>query len=308
MDKLSLEFQEVSILNGVEVVSLNEGVDTESLIDSHDFIILGSEYLFKVNMSEVDHTDSGFYQGFSHWVSYTLFAGILKLALRKSKIDLKMGLSLKNFYQNHSQFNHLIKSKVLNYYLNGKSKRKSVELLNVDIYPNIYAQSLFIEKIFGLNKFIAIHFSMDGFEGMVYDGSQNSERQKYVLGNGYSYFETNFRHDVDLAIKNGTFANEPELTFEFFLEFHLRKKINFLVSSDPSLKIFFVVDDMLDDSVIERFTSFAGKGSDYTLVEGGANVSCHGLFETYSNNFHSKLSQVTVSINEKTSTFLNAKK
>jgi len=288
----------------VEVVPLKDTSSLDELAKNHEMIILGSEFVFKMNVQEVRHPDTSLYHDFKNWVSYVLFAGIIKLSLKKSKIDLKIGLSLVDYYQNNSRFRNLIQRKTLNYYTMGLKHRKTVEFLNIDLYPNIYAQGLFLQKIYGATEFVVLSFSDAFFEGMVFTSENGPLQQKYVLGKGYKHYRKKFAFDLQLARENGAEENDLANSMEGFYQFHLQKKVEYLMKENPELRIFFISDKAVDESDFEVFVRMASSDSQYTVVEEGPNVSCHGLFETYSNTFHSKLERVAVSLNEEFSTFL----
>lgn len=305
MERLALEFDDVSIRNGVEVVPVKNTFAIEKLAKEHEMIILGSEYLFKMNVQEVRHSETSFYYDFKNWVSYVLFAGIIKLALKKSKIDLKIGLSLTDYYQNNARFGNLIRRKTLNYYTMGIRHRKTIEFLNVDLYPNIYAQGLFLQKVYGTPEFVVLSLSNSCMEGMAFNSEEGALQQKYVIGKGLDHYRTKFAFDLQIAMENGGMEKESiPCTMEGFFRFHLQKKVDYLMKENPDLHIFFICDKTLDPLDFERFVRMAASGNPYTVVDEGPNVSCHGLFETYSNSYHSKLERVSVAVNRDFSTFL----
>lgn len=304
MERLSLDFQDVSVRNGVEVVPFENTSLVEELAKKHEMIILGSEYLFKMNVQEVRHSETAFYHDFKNWVSYVLFAGIIKLALKKSKIDLKIGLSLVDYYQNNARYGNLIKRKTLNYYTMGTKHRKTIEFLNVDLYPNVYAQGLFLYKIYGASEFVVWNFSNFCLEGMLFTSENGPLQQKYVVGKGYAYYQSNFESDLQIARENEGEQNNLTYSMESFFKVHLQKKIDYLMKGNPNLRIFFISDGTVEVADFEAFVTMAGSEREYTVVDEGPNVSCHGLFETYSNTFHSKLERVSVAVSQDCSTFL----
>lgn len=294
----------MSVRNGVQVVPLENTTSVEDVAKTHELVILGSEYVFKMDMAEVSHPDTLFYHDFKNWVSYVLFAGIIKLSLKKSKIDLKLGLSLPDFYQNHSRFKNLIRRKSLNYVSMGIRHRKTIEFLHVDLYPNIYVQGLFLHKLYGDSEFLIINFSADGFEGMVFTANGSALEQKYVVGKGYKHYKSAFSSDLEIAIENQGSAEGFSNDFESFFRFHLQKKLSYLLKENPDNRILFIRDGAVEATDFEKLINLVVSDQDYILVDDGPNVACHGLFEVYSNSFHSKMERVSVSVNQRYSTFL----
>lgn len=304
MERLSLNFYDVSVRNGVEVVPFTNTPSVEELAKKHEMIILGSEYLFKMNVREVTHSETSFYYDFKNWISYVLFAGIITLALKKSKIDLKIGLSLVDYYQNNARFGNLIKRKTLNYYTMGTRHRKTIEFLNIDLYPNVYAQGLFLQGIYGMSEFVVLNFSNSCLEGMLFTSESGPLQQKYVIGKGHAHYQSKFESDLQIARENESEVRKLSYSMEGFFQFHLRKKIDYLMKENPNLRIFFICDGTVENSDFDAFVQMAASGREYTVVDEGPNVSCHGLFETYSNTYHSTLERVSVSVNQGCSTFL----
>jgi hypothetical protein len=135
--------------------------------------------------------------------------------------------------------------------------------------------------------------------------------QKYVVGKGYNYFLNEFNTELKHGEENRGVNGINSYSFKSFFNVHLKKKISYLVKDNTYPNLFIINDcevDKVDFGCFVDFVRSMVSGLNITVIEDGPNMSCHGLYETYSNTYHSKMEKVAVSVYKNKSTFLSQKK
>lgn len=297
----------VSIDNHIDVYPLNNGNTYCHVNERDNIFIFGTNYIFKLKLKKSDIFINQRYMNFEDWISYVIHAGICLLSTSSPELNLKVGISLKDYYQNYAEFSNIISAKKVKFLFNGNMKSKPIYIRYCDIFPNLYGQALLISENQDLDNFVVIHFSTETLEGIFFEAEKTFLSQRYVLGSGFrelvqmqesiSHFETDQLLDE--------LQNNVNLQFyeQFYIQF-VKKKIEFICKKSASPRIFYIENGEVADSFHLFLKEKLGEFGQVDSIFDGSSLAANGLFGIKTGRRSNAAEDVSVSVFSDHSTFV----
>jgi hypothetical protein len=308
MESAAIQVGEVSISNQVDLLPLSLDDRFYQVNDSDGIYLFGTNYIYRLKLKGSKSLLQGRYPNFENWVSHVLHAGICLLSTEKPGLNLKIGIGLKDFYQNYQLFGNIIAVKKVRFLYNGKLRAKPIRIRRYSIYPNLYGQAKWVAETKGLDEFVVVNMGMENFEGIFYKEVDSHLKQRYVLGYGLSelvrrqeagsHFETSLLLD---EIEN--FKSTRGADYQQFFTGHLKKKLDFICRGKRSLKIFVVENEEIDSSFRSFFVDKLGNYGDVSSIGLGDTAAVNGLYGIKVGRKSPIVEDVAVSISPDFTTF-----
>ncbi|EON76463.1 hypothetical protein ADIS_2913 [Lunatimonas lonarensis] len=273
---------DISIDNRIDLYPLTEGGSVYPIDEKDSIFIFNNNCVVKLGLKPPALNSYHGRPAFDDWVSYVIHAGICLLNTSKKYLNAKIGIGLKDYYQNYHDFSSIIPIRKVRFLYNGRMGSKSISIRGLQIFPNLFGQANWISNRYGINRFVVLSFGMDCLEGLYFEQGKPFLSQRYVLGPGFSelvriqntepFFETN-----NLSAKLTESKVKMEIEHEEFYNQFLKKKIEFICRSASSIPVFYIKTS----EVSQEFHGFLyrklGGFGKVTSIADGANASAHGL-------------------------------
>lgn len=272
----------ISIDNRIELYPLSEGESICPIDEKDSIFIFNSNCIVKLGLKASALNSYHGHPGFEDWISYVIHAGICLLNTSKKYLNVKIGIGLKDYYQNYHDFSSIVSLRKVRFLYNGRMSSKSISIRDLQIFPNLFGQANWIADNYEINRFVVLSFGMDCLEGLFFEKGKPFLNQRYVLGLGFSdlirvlnteaYFETN-----NLSEKLTESKAKMEIEYEEFYNQFLKKKIEFICRSPSSIPVFYIKTS----EVSQEFHGFLyrklGGFGKVTSIADGSNASARGL-------------------------------
>ncbi len=269
-----------------------QNLDSELIsVDSNDESILvkGSLYYYKIG-KHIENNDN---KALEPWLNYVLYAGLLKFRFQKKRFKINLGLNLRDYYQNIRTYASIKRQKKLSYITGGKEISKVLDIVDVLIYPNIFAQAYALSKVIEHEEFIVLKLGKEDFEGILYNPRINKEKQTYILGEGLSDFIADLK--TEKVMENNKYSDIKAVSSEdaklkkqlkSYFNNHVGKKISRIVNLNANAPIILLIEEGISEYIGEIFSSFFSKDRIIQKYQGCSEIASEGLylldeFETY---------------------------
>lgn len=271
----------VSIDNHIDVYPLNNSNAFCQVDEKDNIFIFGTNYIFKLKIRKSDVFINQRFMYLEDWISYVIHAGICLLNTSSTELSLKIGITLKDYYQNYADFSNIVATKKVKFLFNGNMKNKPIYIRQFDIYPNLYGQALFISENNNLDNFVVLSFSMETLEGIYFERDKPFLSQRYVLGSGFKQFvqlqESSSYFDA-VQLLEELRSNVDHQHFELFYDKYITKKIQFICKKSKSIKIFYIENGEVLPTFHTFFKKKLAETAEVEAVYEGSSVAANGLF------------------------------
>jgi hypothetical protein len=297
----------ISIDNQIDIYPLNNP-NTFYQVDEKDKIfIFGSNYVFKLKIKNTDILYYRQYTNFEDWLRYVIHAGICLLKTSQPVLNLKIGVSLKEYYQNYADFSNILSTRKVKYLFNGNIQSKPISIKQIDVFPNLYGQASFISKRNNLNNLIVINLTMENLEGIYFDIELPFLSQRYMLGAGFKELfhlqESKLDFETERLLEELE-ANLNQSHFETFYNKYLKKKIDFITKSSSSEDIFYIENKEIPHSFHQFMKKKLNVFGTFTTVTNGSSIAAYGVFESKIVSKNTSMEDVGISVFSDHSTFV----
>ena len=271
----------VSIDNHVDIYPLNDKNTFYQVNEKDNIFIFGTNYIYRLKLKKSDIQDNKRSLNFEDWISYVIHAGICLLDTEKSELNLTIGISLKDYYQNFSNFSNIISSKKVKFLFNGSMRSKPIFIRQVNIYPNLYGHAQLIAANRGIDNFIVVFLSMETLEGIFFENDKTYLSQRYVLGSGYGEL-VNLRNSSsqfeEAQIPDEVRNSSDQMHFDQFYSQHIKKKVDFVAKHTSSPYIFYIETDEVSISFHSYMKEKLGEFGQVEPIYNGSELAASGLF------------------------------
>ncbi|WP_089242523.1 hypothetical protein [Belliella buryatensis] len=309
MDMLNVNFQSLELANQVTIQNI-DNQPFPSNIEENSLLVKGNLYYYKIgqqNLSDGKVMES--------WLSYVLYAGLLKFRFKKTRYKINLGLSLREYYQNIRNYIAIKRQKKLSLFDGSKEISKTLDIVAFTISPNIYAQAIACTKITSHQSFIVLKFGIEDFEGIYYNPELTKEKQSYILGDGLGDHCISLNYDGPNQ-KKGIQEMQKELTqdakikkcIKQYFSNQIDRKISKLTSKNKKTPIIIIFEGNISEYIGEFIASLIKPNEVILKLSKPNTLASEGLyaldeFETY-DAFNEK---VGVSIGTDKTTFTSRK-
>ena len=271
----------VSIDNHIDVYPLNNSNTFYQVDEKDNIFIFGTNYIFKLKVRKADALINQRFMNFEDWISYVIHAGICLLNTSSTELSLKIGITLKDYYQNNAEFSRIVSTKKVKFLFNGNLKNKPIYIRQFYIYPNLYGQALFISENNDLDNFVVLSFSMETLEGVYFEKDKSFLSQRYVLGSGFKQFvqlqESSSYFDA-VQLLEELRSDEDHQHFELFYDKYIKKKIQFICKKSKPIKIFYIENVEVSPTFHIFLKKKLADSAEVEAVYEGSSVAANGLF------------------------------
>lgn len=243
-------------------------------------IFRGGLYLYRIGVS--DTSDN---KGLSSWLTYVLYAGLVKFKFKKTRFKINIGLNLRDYYQNIQHYLSVKRQKKINYINGDKEISKIFDIVGIEIYPNIYASAIAVAQFVSSEKFIVLKFGKEDFEGIYFDPSLKKEKQTYILGEGlYDHISSlsyvGPKKVTDFIENKINLGEDAKLKKQVNLYFnnHIARKINRIASTDSNSSIVIVFEDNISPYMQNVIASNIKVGRIIEIITQSNALASEGLY------------------------------
>ncbi|MCH7412029.1 hypothetical protein MM213_00925 [Belliella sp. R4-6] len=279
MEIFKSNFKSLELANHVTIENLdleNLQINTSDLSNTY----FGSLYSYKIG--EFNSSEN---KVLVSWLSYVVYAGLLKFKFKRSRFKLNLGLNLRDYYQNIKDYLSVKKQKKIRYFNGEKEVSKIYEIVNIEIFPNIYASAYALSKISDKQEFIVLKFGLEDFEGIYFNPALKRENQAYSLGEGLAKHLTEPSYEGPTKVKDA-FASKSNLSKDAkirrqigeYFKTHIYKKINRLVGSRIDVHIIIIPEVGLSSYVGDIIASSIKGGSTIEIIYHSNALASEGLY------------------------------
>lgn len=297
----------ISINNHIDIYPLNDSGVFYQVDEKDNIFIFGTNHIFKLRLKNLDIYTKNRYFNFEDWISYVIHAGICLLNTSAPELNLRIGISLKDYYQNYADFSCIISAKKVKFLFNGNIKSKPIYIRKCDIFPNLYGQALLISENNNLDNFVVINFNSETLEGVYFEKDKPFLSQRYVLGVGFIEFihhQDTMSHFDTEHLWEELRNNENHQFFDLFYIKYFKKKIEFICKNSVSKRIFYVETDEVSQAfhvyLKKKLSEFGRVDSIYD----GSKFAANGLFGINTGLRSNATDNISISIFPYYSTFI----
>lgn len=302
------ESKKIIIKNNVHLIK--PGRDTDHSLCDGVIVFFGLD--FSICVGGVLSSDDLLIPNKLH---YILFGGILRLKIKNSSYRILLGQELKDYYRNTFHFGHLSKTKKIRFSIDGSPEVKSIKLLDIKVYANIFGLGVYLFNKFQINHILLLRIKDLYLEAMYFNIENTCESQSYVLGSGFANWrESDEQYSNGFLSKTWEKMNEEERKIEHdkFIQKHVLKKVTTLLALNSVNMLFFSLPEELEDSIVltkSYETNLASISPDVIQVKNEASCISEGLFSIIEafEDYHSKAKKISISLTKDFSSFYTEK-
>jgi hypothetical protein len=309
MDLFQTNYKSHELPNQVTIHTIDSEVTPLEQTDS-SVMLKGNLYIYKVG-----DTDSLEAKGLNPWFNYVIYAGLLSFKFNKSRFKVNLGINLRDYYQNINHYLALKKQKKLSHISKGKEISKIIDIVELQIYPNIFAQAVAFSKVVNEEEFIVLKFGKEDFEGIYFNPLSKKEKQYYILGEGMSDYITELNYD---GPKKGDNVPENKLNIRMdskikkgvnqYFRNQIQKKISKLIAIKPNTKIILLRENGISAYIGNILASNIKQQKVIYNVSGSNDIASVGLYQLNEfESFDGFIEKVGVAISNDKTNFTSRK-
>lgn len=279
MALFNTNFKSLELSNNVIIEDFGSQKTEMNDLDS-SVVFRGGLYLYKIGIH-----DSSNNKGLNSWLSYVLYAGLLKFRFKKTRFKINLGLNLRDYYQNIRYYLSVKRQKKLSYVSDEKEISKILEIIGIEIYPNIYASAVALSKVIQDRKFIVLKFGLEDFEGIYFDPTLEKEKQTYILGEGLSDHVEELQYAgpekvKDYIINKNNLAIDAKLKKQVaqYFKNQIERKINRIVGSNVDISIVLITEEGISSYIGNVLLNNIKIGNVLEIVNQANTIASEGLY------------------------------